>query len=710
MANETVAERARQFLAEATQFRLGKLLTESPHPRSAQLSQRASENIAAGLEVLFDVDRDVLETYRQWAQSDAPERIRDEALAALRAGGRLYFTGCGATGRLSIQLDSIWRDFWQRRRAAGLTGADEWEDRTFSIMAGGDFALIKSVEGFEDYTQFGRRQIRDRGVRAGDVVFAITEGGETSFVIGTAWEGLDAGARVFFVYNNPDDVLRENVERSREVIDEPSITKINLTTGPMAITGSTRMQATSIQLCVMMTILEMVLGALTGGHSQAADVPGATLRALEEMHATLASEALRDDLARLVAREESVYRARHRNTYFSDRLGIDVLTDTTERSPTFCVPSFRKFDDPDAAESWSFLFLPPYETAAAWEHLLKRPLAPVEWSLEQVCEMLPPGEAERQHAIMRGISREEILRFRIGLDGLPYRTIGPGDAATAILTEEEKEALFTPGGFYRKRLEQAHAGGAATAVLFFGRPGAIEEVRAFLSAWEVPALPVLVPVPETELLLNLPLRVGAKMLLNALSTCTMVRLGRSRQRDDLGVPSNLKLIDRSTATSPTYRALLRGGVLPPLRGDGSRARWHAGKEYPAPWSLGDARPARPHFPGSGEAPLRGAGNRAPARLIRRQETLGPTPTPGGAAGRPQGGSDGWGMDHPWLRELSAGHVREWRAESLRLARRRAAAHPPDGSERRWLGRPPGLQQPEPLGAPACVRLSGSLRR
>ena len=60
-------------------------------------------------------------------------------------------------------------------------------------MAGGDFALIKAVEGFEDFTQFGAKQIESvlpSGVREGDVVFAITEGGETSFVIGTAWQGL----------------------------------------------------------------------------------------------------------------------------------------------------------------------------------------------------------------------------------------------------------------------------------------------------------------------------------------------------------------------------------------------------------------------------------------------------------------------------------------------------------------------------------------
>ena len=103
------------------------------------------------------------------------------------------------------------------------------------------------------------KQIGDLGVAKDNLVFAITEGGETSFVIGTAWEALDRGADVAFVYNNPDEVLREHVRRSQEVLDEPRVRRVNLTTGPMAITGSTRMQATSIELLAMMTVLEMTL-------------------------------------------------------------------------------------------------------------------------------------------------------------------------------------------------------------------------------------------------------------------------------------------------------------------------------------------------------------------------------------------------------------------------------------------------------------------
>jgi hypothetical protein len=44
------------------------------------------------------------------------------------------------------------------------------------------------------------------------------------------------------VYNNPDAVLLPFV-RSRTVIECAGISKINLTTGAQAITGSTRMQA-----------------------------------------------------------------------------------------------------------------------------------------------------------------------------------------------------------------------------------------------------------------------------------------------------------------------------------------------------------------------------------------------------------------------------------------------------------------------------------
>src|ERR1022692_3716240 len=300
MTQETIRtsrERSNEFLKISGQFKLGALVTETSHPITANLSDVAKRDIAQALDLLFHVDNDVVVKFREFAESGRAGEIKKAVLRSLKNGGKVFFTGCGSTGRLSIQLVSIWRDFWQQQRAQGLESSpkpEEFEHRAFSVMAGGDFALIKSVEGFEDFTEFGKKQIGDLGVGAKDVVFAITEGGETSFVIGTAWKGLEVGAKVYMVYNNPDDILCKHVKRSREIIQEPRVETINLTTGPMSITGSTRMQATTIQLCVMLTVLEMVfrdlMKELEPKAPDALDstpVPAEFLKQLVEMHGNL---------------------------------------------------------------------------------------------------------------------------------------------------------------------------------------------------------------------------------------------------------------------------------------------------------------------------------------------------------------------------------------------------------------------------------------
>ena len=316
--NDNSRKRSDEFLKGGGQFKLGALVTESSHPLTANLSEVAKADTAAALKLLFDVDGDVIRTFREFVQSGRAGEITKTVLRSLKSGGRIFFTGCGSTGRLSILLDSVWRDFWQHQgrkrgnesnsRVSQNKDAHDFENRTFSVMAGGDYALIKSVEGLEDFTAFGKKQINDLGVSAKDIVFAITEGGETSFVIGTAWAGVEAGAKVYFVYNNPDDVLCRHIQRSREIIEDKRVEKINLTTGPMAITGSTRMQATSIQLCVLLTVLEMVARELLDGgaalpRSPTDSVPLAFLSELAEIHHTLKSPEVLAPLARLVELE-----------------------------------------------------------------------------------------------------------------------------------------------------------------------------------------------------------------------------------------------------------------------------------------------------------------------------------------------------------------------------------------------------------------------
>ncbi len=534
--SENSLQKSAEFLALSSQFKLGALVTEASHPVTANLSEVAKSDIPAALGLLFEADGDVVRKFREVVASGAIARIAAEVLARVRNGGRIFFTGCGSTGRLSILLDSIWRDFWQRQ-IEFLAGAIDYEARTFSAMAGGDYALIKSVEGFEDFTAFGKKQMADLGVASGDVVFAITEGGETSFVIGTAWQGVSAGAKVYFVYNNPDEILCEHVQRSREVIEDGRIEKVNLTTGPMSITGSTRMQATSIQLCVLLTVLEMVARGLA--EMDSAGVPQKFLAGLVDLHAHLKSSELTSGLARLVALEERVYRGGNKNNYYADHLGIDVLTDTTERSPTYCTPPFRKWDDATAAESWAFLFLPEAETDKAWQKILKRKPRCIAWSETEIKELVEKDKFARTREIIARIGLSELMRYKIDATGLGHRRSGAGDSAIGIVIGTESGAQAR---FIQSQLALARKNLAQTGLIIF------DGLQGETDGWSITAdYSLRVSVPPGDWLLDGLTRVAAKLVMNALSTCTMVRLGRVMGNFMVWVvPSNLKLIDRAT--------------------------------------------------------------------------------------------------------------------------------------------------------------------
>ena len=224
-----------------------------------------------------------------------------------------------------------------------------------------------------------------------------------------------------------------------------------------------------------------------------------------------------------------------------------MLTDTTERSPTYCTPPFRKFDDNNATESWAFLYVPYPDAPTAWERVCKRTPRCVEWSDAEVRGLVPDDKYARTVEIIGKISYRELMRFHIGLDGIKNRPLSVGDSAVGLVVESEKNSILTPDGFQRTRLEAAKKSGAKTGLIFFGGDDACREVSSFAAKWDADCTAVVVPAPQTDFLLNGVMRVGLKLLLNTLSTCTMVRLGRVMGNYMIWVvPSNLKLIDRAT--------------------------------------------------------------------------------------------------------------------------------------------------------------------
>lgn len=338
------------FLKVCDQFKLGRLVTESPHPLTKDLSATVKKDPSAAAASIKEVDLLALEKLGEKLELLRP--LHAEIKNTISSGGKIFLCGCGATGRLSLALEFIWRS----------EASDEIKDRVVGFMAGGDSALIASIEKFEDFPEFGKRQLEELGFSENDLMIGITEGGETPFVIGATNEAaLVSKRKPFFLYCNPDDILCELAERSKEVIENSGIIKINLEAGPMAITGSTRMQATTVQM--------FAAGSCLLNFDRDFSVATSEIKLFTEYFKNLDISSL----ASFIEKESSIYEENGYIFYEADeKFAISILTDTTERSPTFSLSPFEN-ELEKTEPSLCYLVL-PYQTdnKKAWSSLLAR--------------------------------------------------------------------------------------------------------------------------------------------------------------------------------------------------------------------------------------------------------------------------------------------------------------------------------------------------
>ncbi len=525
-----VAE-ARRFIAEETQFHLGILPTEGSHPKTKDFSRTIQRDTAAGAAMLLSVDRDIPPRAAEAFGGPGFRSLVDAMIGAARSGRRVGFSGCGATGRLAIILERMWREAWEAEadRAGPTPRGEECRrhaQRGYSIMTGGDRALIRSVERFEDYQEFGRRQVRDLGLEPGDLLVAITEGGETSSVIGTAWEAYERGCTVFFVFNNPAEILAKHIERSRRVIECPGIVKIDLSTGPMALSGSTRLQATSSEMLVVGAALEQALASLSGARLPDVDYAAAFTDIVEQ----LSSGPALAGLAAALDLETEVYAARGLVTYIADEYLLDIISDTTERTPTFKLPPFRASSDTTSPPSWAFVKDPGRPTREAWDHMLRRAPRGLSWKSKDYAAMRgTPGMVSHPPVL----DVEEIYRYAIGNEPDPGRYAAPSSALVAVAVGASPSGEM---GAYLAR-EAAHY--TRRALVTIGAPAGSPPPAGV----ERIDIPIRCPDGPAHLLLHL----AAKLVLNTLSTGTMGKLGRILGNWMIQVDAtNKKLIDRAT--------------------------------------------------------------------------------------------------------------------------------------------------------------------
>ena len=508
--SEAAKKKARAFIDNEKQFQLGFLPTEQSNPITATLEEDFKRSTLAGVQCLQRGDRQMPITMRHVFASPQFAQLVDSMVGTVQGPkGRIIFSGCGATGRLSILLESMWRDFFHRR--ANELSADElrFADRSASIMTGGDFALIRSVEFFEDYAEGGRRQAAALEVGEGDTFVAITEGGETSSVLGTLKYAAEHGAKCFLVFNNPADLLRGYLDRCREAIDNPKVTVIDLYCGSMSVAGSTRMQATSSEQLLCSCALEAALCRVLPRFAKetAADY---TL-AFEKLLSGLESDQGRRALVDQIEFEKGVYEQGGRITYVADKCMLDLFTDNTERAPTFMIPPLRSSREKGLAQSWAFVKNPLHTTEECWAEMMRRHPRCLEFTADDARSLGMPQNFIDHPPL---IKYADLITYMIGNEPAPERIDGYRRAAAVILRFDGDSTDYL----------------AAADRLAAAWP----ERRDFSFAF---------PISDSPL--EIWKHLAVKLAFNCLSTGTMAAMGRIAGNWMSWVSmSNKKLIDR----------------------------------------------------------------------------------------------------------------------------------------------------------------------
>ena len=163
-----------------------------------------------------------------------PQAI-DAIAVGFAQGGRLFYLGCGTSGRLAV-LDAA--------ECPPTFGAPP--EQVVGIIAGGDRSMFRASEGQEDVPNGGIAELESRHLTANDVVVGISAAGGAAFVCNALVYAAELGCTTVGITSNPGSKL-----------DTLSHISIAVDTGPEVLTGSTRLKAGNVQ--------KMVLNMLTTG-------------------------------------------------------------------------------------------------------------------------------------------------------------------------------------------------------------------------------------------------------------------------------------------------------------------------------------------------------------------------------------------------------------------------------------------------------------
>lgn len=151
------------------------------------------------------------------------------AIDSLKRGGRVVYMGAGTSGRLGV-LDAV-----ECPPTFGVS-----PDRIVGLIAGGEKAFVKAVEGAEDSRELGKGDLVALNITPADLIIGIAASGRTPYVLGGLDYAREVGCKTVAISCNAGCPIGKAADLAIEAV-----------VGPEVLTGSTRLKAGTAQKLIL---------------------------------------------------------------------------------------------------------------------------------------------------------------------------------------------------------------------------------------------------------------------------------------------------------------------------------------------------------------------------------------------------------------------------------------------------------------------------
>ena len=203
---------------------LSRLTTEQRNPATMDLDQMSPLEIAV---VMNQEDKKAVLAVQQVLPQVAT--AIQWAADSLRQGGRLIYMGAGTSGRLGV-LDAV--------ECPPTFGSAP--ETVVGLIAGGDCAFVKAVEGAEDSCTLGAEDLQRIHLQPPDLVIGLAASGRTPYVIHGLRYARSIGCKTVAIACNAGSLIGQEADLAIEPV-----------TGPEVLTGSTRLKAGTAQKLIL---------------------------------------------------------------------------------------------------------------------------------------------------------------------------------------------------------------------------------------------------------------------------------------------------------------------------------------------------------------------------------------------------------------------------------------------------------------------------